>query len=457
MLSRRGLIVKQNAKLAKLFTIQTKLDHSKTVIFSFKEAGQFYVIPRIGGMIACSALGIPFSTQPPAMKKWAGEPEQFYSLVNLLNGNQRIVLTHLLKTVYSADKIHDGTSSCTLCMPPGYGKTYLALGFVAMFMRKTFIIVPNSILLKQWVSELNKFFAAIAKESKPSIGVYCGAKKEMADITVGIINSALKYDFSTVDIVIFDEVHMYTSPKFHDIFFAAQAPLILGLTATPNSRLDGFDKIFNWHLGATIECSNIQGWNPADVIFTTKVIKVSYKGSEEFTKCIYSETGELSFPLMVNQLVEDPNRNKLIADWTLSLYREGKNVFVFSDRREHLETISKLIGVEVEFEDTGELVSLMGGASEAQIGKARGTGRIIMTTYKYSGTGLSIDKMNALVLATPRKSNLTQIVGRIYRLSGDAKIERVIVDIVDTNTPMKSQYRHRKQTYLSLNATISNF
>lgn len=324
-----------------------------------------------------------------------------------------------------------------------------------MFMRRTFIVVPNSILLKQWFNELTKFFSGIPADVRPSIGIYCGTKKETADITVGIINSSLKYDFSSIDLVIFDEVHMYTSPKFHDIFFAAQAPLVLGLTATPSSRLDGFDKIFNWHLGATIECSTIPGWNPADVIFTTKVVKVSYKGPEEYTKCIYSETGELSFPLMVNQLVEDPTRNKLIADWALSLYQEGKNVFVFSDRREHLETISKLLGVEVEFQVDGELVSLMGGASEEQIGRARGSGRIIMTTYKYSGTGLSIDKMNALILATPRKSNLTQIVGRIYRLSGDAKIERVIIDIVDVNTPMKNQYRHRKQTYLSLNAVIT--
>jgi hypothetical protein len=64
--------------------------------------------------------------------------------------------------------------------------------------------------------------------------------------------------------------------------------------------------------------------------------------------------------------------------------------------------------------------------------------------------------MNSLILATPRKSNMTQILGRIYRLSSDATIKRHIIDIVDNKTCLKSQYYHRKKTYMELDSEIND-
>jgi superfamily II DNA or RNA helicase len=98
----------------------------------------------------------------------------------------------------------------------------------------------------------------------------------------------------------------------------------------------------------------------------------------------------------------------------------------------------------------------MGGSTENDIQQAKNTGRIIMTTYSYSGTGVSINKMDALILATPRKSNMTQILGRIFRLKGNVDITRNIIDIVDTKICLKSQFYTRKKTYENvLNANIA--
>ncbi len=80
-----------------------------------------------------------------------------------------------------------------------------------------------------------------------------------------------------------------------------------------------------------------------------------------------------------------------------------------------------------------------------------------MTTYQYSGTGVSINKMNAIILATPRKSNMKQIMGRIFRLKSDASITRDIIDIVDNRICLKSQYYTRKKTYINdLHAIIED-
>ena len=58
----------------------------------------------------------------------------------------------------------------------------LPIGLIVMFTVRTFIIVPNSGLLDQWVAELAKFFSGIPEAARPTIGKYGGGKKEIADM-----------------------------------------------------------------------------------------------------------------------------------------------------------------------------------------------------------------------------------------------------------------------------------
>jgi hypothetical protein len=63
------------------------------------------------------------------------------------------------------------------------------------------------------------------------------------------------------------------------------------------------------------------------------------------------------------------------------------------------------------------------------------------------GTGKSIPKMDAIILATPRRRKSRQYIGRIFRLGSNYDITRKIVDIVDWATPLKSQWYQRKLYY----------
>ncbi|MCK9603403.1 MAG: hypothetical protein M0R66_03505 [Candidatus Omnitrophica bacterium] len=76
-----------------------------------------------------------------------------------------------------------------------------------------------------------------------------------------------------------------------------------------------------------------------------------------------------------------------------------------------------------------------------------GGARVIIATFGYSGTGISIVRMDAMILASPRYSGMKQIVGRILRRGSDAQIERVIVDIVDQKTCLARQFRLRRNAY----------
>jgi superfamily II DNA or RNA helicase len=449
-------------KIKSIFTILT-IGHNNTrkTISSFKVLGfkddtkTQILLPRFGGFML-KKNGLLHEIKN---KLQLGKMVEFNEPCMVLTPNQTIILKHLETTIYNIDNIKNGNSSTILQMDPGYGKTYLALGVINLIKKKTFIIVPNTYLLRQWMGILSIVFP------NNTIGCYYGIKKVDGDIIVSIINSALKYpDYFNCGLIIYDEVHMYCSKKFVSIFSKAQSACCLGITATPTDRIDKFDPVAHWALGDVIYAEKIPEWNSTNINFTTEVTRIIYNGNSKYTQIIESAAGIVSVPLMINQLQKDPYRNKIIVSYAIKLYSIGLNVFVFSDRREHLHTLAKILkdhkitfeAPELNYNKLDGITELMGGSTDDDIENAKKTGRIIMTTYQYSGTGVSINKMNAIILATPRKSNMKQIVGRIYRLTSDSTIVRQIVDIVDNRICLKSQYYTRKKTYTKLKSKIKD-
>ena len=99
-------------------------------------------------------------------------------------------------------------------------------------------------------------------------------------------------------------------------------------------------------------------------------------------------------------------------------------------------------------DDVGVVSVLRGGVAKTAVGDAKKQkAHIVLTTYGFSRRGISLPDMTAIVLATPRRNGLTQILGRITRRGGDESILRVIVDIVDVRTGLKGQASDRKKVY----------
>lgn len=383
-----------------------------------------------------------------------GEDNKLFHTAQLTS-NQSLVLNHLVNNIYTEERKKKGNACCILEMKPGYGKTYLSLGVIEAVGKKTLIVVPNTYLLRQWVEVLSFNFP------DKTIGTYYGTEKKDGDIIVSIVNSAIKYPsgkLGEIGLTIYDEVHMYCSKSFSKVFRNTQAQCVMGLTATPRERLDGFNPIANWQCGEVINAAKLEGWDPGATTFTCEVTRIRYYGSPTYTKTILSEAGVVSVPLMINQIVEDPAKNALIVEEAVKLYREGHNVFIFSDRRTHLEFLAlriRELNISYEAPELNDVLKLMGGSTDEDIENAKKIGRIVLTTYQYSGTGVSINKMDSLILATSRKSNMKQILGRIFRLGGNSAITRKIIDIVDSNTTLSSQYYSRKKAYLiNYNANI---
>jgi DNA excision repair protein ERCC-3 len=144
--------------------------------------------------------------------------------------------------------------SGVVVLPCGAGKTIVGLATMADIQRATLILTPNTIAVRQWISELRD------KTDLPPemIGEYTGDRKEICPITVSTYQ-ILTYRthtkgqddgeldereltaenfphfalFSSYDwgLIIYDEVHLLPAPVFR-ITAEIQARRRLGLTAT---------------------------------------------------------------------------------------------------------------------------------------------------------------------------------------------------------------------------------
>lgn len=366
--------------------------------------------------------------------------------VNTKNTIQSTIrVTHIGKGNYYGFSI-DGNKRYILHNLIVTHNTAVANRIINKLDTRALVIVPNLFLIKQWKEEAIKYLNISADE----ILIWNGSNKKKLTIynsnfklilcTIHM-STKIKNPIKDVNLTIYDEIHMYATKTFSETFWRTQSYYNLGLTATPY-KLNHYEHIFIQHIGfpnAPTENASL------DYKFTGEVLVVN---NEKKYKVILSDTGVVSVPLMLNKLCDDEERNELIVKHSISLYNSAKSssIYVMSERRSHLLKLKELI-LSKNAVDPDKVSILMGGSNDDDIQNAKDVCRIILTTYKYSSVGINIQKMNCMIIATPRKSNYTQILGRIQRRGSDYSITRKVVDIVDCNSIFIKQYQERLKIY----------
>ncbi len=403
--------------------------------------------------------------------------------------NQALTADYMMREWFPS---HGG--GCTLDMQPGEGKTFLAMYLISLVKKKTLIVVPNTYLLKQWVKCLEQYTTA-------SIGVYYGEEKKDGDVVVGIVNSlvmdhitfktktelppaylkngkpsrrklfqvdtitlpVMKY-FESFGMVVLDESHTYATDAFRKLYNTAQCKYMVGLSATPNEREHGLDRISHYNIGEVLDAKQIDGYQINAVAMQSTVELVNYSGPDHLTQAHTLPNSNTVFvPRMIEDLQADDHRNTLIVSKTIDLMIKGLNVFVFTERRAHAEVLACMLAdmtntphSRIQHGDDSVVV-MYGGVCDGVINTAKDCASVVFTTYAYSSTGVSIDRMTGLVLASPRRSKATQVVGRIFRQNKSFNdVHRCIVDVVDKRSLLCAQLRARMPAYRARNSDISS-
>jgi len=398
----------------------------------------------------------------------------------ILKKHQEIVVDHIMERFFlinSENKLCVLKQGLVLKMETGRGKTHTAFGIMNRLKVRTLIVVPTKALRNQWYKEIKKFIPnAQVDEYIPSKKI----EEYNGDILIGIINGLLKRDnkfFENFGLSIFDEVHKYCSKKNSEIFTLTNSYYMLGMSATPK-RIDNLEIVSYLNVGPIINALDIPNYknNIKNIKFNSVVNVIKYYGPNEYTKLLLNKKTEtVSYTLMTGQLIQDNIRNQIIVDITLDTVKDGTPMFVFSTQRNHLDILKEMIeqklleeqkcSQEIETESKGKIkpfvipdnsIILRGGVKMDEIKNQIDNSNIILATYQFLDTGVSIPHMEGIFWAIPRKNSLSQPLGRILRIDGNIKNKRKVYDLIDMRTALKNQFYTRKNTYKEKNFTIES-
>tara|TARA_B110000261_G_C13073979_1_gene353316 strand:- start:162 stop:1601 length:1440 start_codon:yes stop_codon:yes gene_type:complete len=338
---------------------------------------------------------------------------------------------------YAHDPMHMGG---ILQLPPGWGKTVMALNIACTLRKKTMVIVHKEFLLKQWKERIEQYIpnarVGIIKQSK-MITQNC-------DIVLASLQTLCLRDFQddSFGLVIIDECHHMGAQVFSQALHKLNVKYTLGLSATVN-RSDGLTKVFKWFIG--------------DVVFTAKrdseeqkclkVNMVSYINSNPsycFEHTLYN--GKPNMARMLNNICSYQPRTYIITQEIINILERDneRNLLILSDRRGHLKDIFDTLcenGISVDI-----MGYYVGGMKNEDLLKSEQK-RIILGTYNMVSEGFDLPKLDTLIMASP-KSNVEQSIGRIQRkLMKDRQYTPLVIDIVDKFSIFKNQSKKRLLFY----------
>jgi len=457
-------------KICKYFTLKYKdiLNNIKsTKQYKINKKKGYLIVPRFGIQeILNKSYGLS-KYKTISQFKIGNDPSNPFIWNGKQTHNQKIISDYIINNIYTDKNVSMGTAGLILDLEAGQGKSYLAAYLISVINKKTAIILHTTSLLEQWKKVLISCFP------NASIGYYYGKKKVLGDIMLMIIDSTVANDnfvfknvtlsasdyFNMFDFIIYDECHIYANNSGSKAFRIAQSRYVLGLSATPDENINGYDKIVWWGLGPVLKADTLPGYQTTNNLFTADVHRIMYYGPDTHTKLIKNDfTNKTDVMATITMLCDDKYRNDMIIENIYKCYANNLFTYVFADRREYLELLRTMFIKYLEEKNISDnitdIIRIVGGSSNAELENAETKSRVIFTTYQFSGTGRSIIKMNALIMATPRKSKMKQYIKRIFRLGSDTSIKRQIYDIVDMKVSLKNQWNERKKFYKDNNFDI---
>jgi len=377
----------------------------------------------------------------------------------------------------------DGGYNGLICVPCGYGKTFMAI-WLALQLRKRFLIVVHQeFLLEQWRKELEgsvpgirigvvqqslaqtglaapkELNVAELKERLRAHGLKVGGTKpellerlravepapepQEYDCTICMIQTIVGREwpmdtFSGFGFTIFDECHHLGAEHFSKALMAIQTKHMLGLSATPE-RLDGLENVFQWFIGPVRYQIKVRD---PDTSVSVKVLRFT-AADPEYADPPLDYRGEVCRPQLCNQLASFTPRTLAICDALEPALREGRKLLILSDRRGHLEAF------DAEFRRRGLTSSgyYVGGMTAAARDLSA-TKQIVLGTFTLAAEGMNIRDLNTIALVTP-KSRIEQAIGRIFRLKKEERtFQPLIFDIIDLpHDVCVRQFRKRRAFY----------
>ncbi len=328
--------------------------------------------------------------------------------------------------------------------PAGSGKTVMALHVIAERKQPALVICHTKELMNQWQARAVEYLGL----SENEIGLIGDGKKEIGSgLTIGIVNSVFKMtdEFrGHIGFLIVDECHRTPARTFTEAVTAFDSKYMLGLSATPYRR-DKLTKLIYYHLGderCSIDPRALQDLNrimTAQLVVTETGFDYPYKDD---------------YQRMIEALVDDDDRNSLIANSILRVNGGSGISLVISDRKAHCHALFDLIK---EKRSVAVLNGDMTSREREEVVKRLNEGafKVLVATSQLIGEGFDLPALSHIFLATPIKftGRVIQYIGRILRIA-EGKARAVVYDFVDEPGVLQASFRTRRQAYRTLGVEV---
>lgn len=296
---------------------------------------------------------------------------------------------------------------------PGFGKTITCIAAIKFYNIDTIIVVHRSQLKKQWEEELEKY--------------------NVKNTRVLMISKLV----SAEGMLVIDEAHACVTSKGVFAISKTRPRILIGLSGS-FYRSDEFSPYLKWFFNDPISLP-IEAQKILDDSTTRKIhVRVVKTNFEPTMKMGLS--GRLDWGLVLSSLATNEERNKLIHG-LVEEYKD-KNILILVKIVEHGKRLAEIIS-------RTEPVAICFGSmqlSEQDLEK-----RILISTSQKIGTGISINKLDCLILATDVVNYYIQYASRILR---EKSQDALIIDIIDKNFVLQKHFADRCIVYNELGAKI---
>lgn len=356
----------------------------------------------------------------------------------------------------------------TLYATTAFGKTVTAAALIARKKVNTLILVHTKALLDQWRERLEEYLSTDFQPEEHHKGrgrrkkfQQFGALSSIENTLNGKIDIALLQSCMSDNevkpfvhhygMVIVDECHHAPAVNFERVLREVNARYVYGLTATP-IRKDGHQPIIFMQCGEIRYAADSKS-QQAQQSFRRLLIP-------RFTSHRNLKADGGNYAQVIDELIENESRNKLILDDVASNLSEGRTPIILTARTAHVDLLAeecrkicpnviRLVGNDSAKAKREVMAQLSHVPDDEPL--------VVVATGKYVGEGFDLPRLDTLMLALPVswKGLIAQYTGRLHR-NYPGKTETRIYDYIDLRVPIcDSMYRKRLHGYKAVGYSIA--
>lgn len=356
----------------------------------------------------------------------------------------------------------------TLYATTAFGKTVTAAAIIARKKVNTLILVHTKALLDQWRERLGEYLSTdFQPEQLPEgrgrrkkfqqFGALSSTENTLnGKIDIALLQSCMsdnevKSFVRDYGMVIVDECHHAPAVNFERVLREVNAHYVYGLTATP-IRKDGHQPIIFMQCGEIRHTADSKS-QQAQQSFQRLLIP-------RFTSHRNLIADEGNYAQVIDELIGNEPRNKLIIDDVASNLAEGRTPIILTARTAHVDLL-----VEECRKICSNVIRLVGNDSAKAKREVMeqlslvpaDEPLVVVATGKYVGEGFDFPRLDTLMLALPVswKGLIAQYTGRLHR-NYPGKTETRIYDYIDFRVPICNlMYRKRLHGYKVVGYSIA--